>query len=100
MKIKEFKNGNFNVQLEPNYDTTADSQHLIVALCNSTECDFELLSEEYCLGNSEIGQDLYNNKLDKLYVVTGSMLQDFRQGKSVKLYTCCKPPCHLNDINI
>lgn len=92
MKITEFKNGNFNVQLEPDYDTSADSQHLIVALCNSAECDFELQGEEYCLGNSEIAQNLYNNKLDKLYVVTGSMLRDFRQGKSVKLYASdCNP---------
>lgn len=92
MKIKEFKNKNFNVHLEPNYDTIADSQYLIAALCNSAECDFQLLGDEYCLGNSEIGQDLYNSKLDKSYVVTGSMLRDFRQGKSVKLYACdCNP---------
>lgn len=86
MKIKEFKNGNFNVkvdEIEPGF--TPD---LVFELCNSHELDFVIAGDEGCVSNYDMYYPLYNHKTDMLYYPTGNDCQAYAEGKSVKLVGC------------
>ena len=83
MIITGFKNGNFNVKHEADYDYSND---LIEQLCNSSELDFMLAGDEGCFGNFDMYYPLYNAYTDMLYLPTGSDCHKYRQGKAVKLY--------------
>ena len=88
MKIKRFKNGNFNVTMEPRFDLDdyfpmqdREGHNLVFMLCNSAELDFrpcETLTDAYCVG-------LYNDNTGKGYLVTGKDVEKWWQGKTVKL---------------
>ena len=83
MIIKRFKNGNFNVKHEADYDYSND---LIEQLCNSIELDFMIAGDEGCFGNFDMYYPLYNAYIDRLYLITGSDCTLYQAGKTVKLY--------------
>ena len=83
MIIKRFKNGNFNVKYEADYDYSND---LIEQLCNSADLDFTIAGDEGCAGNWDMYYPLYNAYTDMIYLPTGSDCHKYRQGKAVKLY--------------
>ena len=77
MKIVKFKNGNFNVTMEPRFDL----DNLVFMLCDSAELDFrpcETLTDCYCVG-------LYNDNTGKGYLVTGKDVERWQHRKMVKL---------------
>ena len=80
MKIKAFKNGNFNVKSESLGDA-----NLISDLCNSHELDFQIAGDEGCASNYDMYYPLYNHYTGLLYLVLGKDCQDYEQGKTVKL---------------
>ena len=92
MKIVKFKNGNFNVTMEPQFDlddkfslNDREGNNLVFMLCNSAELDFrpcETLTDAYCVG---LYVGLYNDNTGKGYFVTGSDMERWKQGKTVKL---------------
>ena len=82
MIIKRFNNGNFNVRHEADYDYSND---LIEQLCNSAELDFCTDSEYWCLGNYGMAMDLFNYKTGLSYIVTDSDIEQFKQGRTIKL---------------
>ena len=83
MYIKQFKNGNFNVKHEADYDY---KDNLIDQLCNSSDLDFMPAGDEGCFGNWDMYYPLYNAYTDMLYLPTGSDCMAYRAGKTVKLY--------------
>lgn len=81
MIITKYKNGNFRVRKED-----IDDENLIVALCNSAELDFELVGEEYCLGNAiGMAYDLYNANTGLTYSVTSEDMHKWKYIYSVFL---------------
>lgn len=79
MKIVEFKNGNFNVKKE---NGDAD---LLQSLLYSAELDFQVAGDEGCASNYDMYYPLYNSYTDKLYLILGSEMASFEEGKTIKL---------------
>jgi hypothetical protein len=79
MKIVAFKNGNFNVKKE---DGDFD---LLESLIYSAELDFQVAGDEGCATNYDMYYPLYNAYTDKLYLVLGSEMASFEEGKTIKL---------------
>ena len=82
MIIKRFYNGNFNVKHDPEYDY---NDNLIEQLCCSAELDFCTASEYWSLGNYGMAMDLFNYKTGLSYIVTDSDIEQFKQGRTIKL---------------
>ena len=82
MIIKRFNNGNFNVKHEADYDY---NYNLIEQLCCSAELDFCTASEWWTLGNYGMAMDLFNYKTGLTYIVTYSDIEQFKQGRTIKL---------------
>ena len=87
MIIKRFKNGNFNVKHEADYDY---NDNLIEQLCYSAELDFCTTSEWWSLGNWSLddygmAMDLFNYKTGLIYIVTDSDIEQFKHGRIIKL---------------
>lgn len=82
LTIRQFKNGNFNIKAD------AVGQNLLEDLHNCADTDFMLFGEVSTVGNSEVSYKFYNNYTDKLYLVLGSEVEDYKQGRSVKLRPC------------
>lgn len=76
MRIKKFKNGNFNFQREPFFDEDKD---LLFLICDSIELDFEFGEAD------SSGYWLYNTNTDKNYLLTYKDEQDFMEGKTIRL---------------
>lgn len=85
MIVKKFKNGNYNVKMEPD-DFNSEST-LINLLWALGDHDCTLFGDEYCLGNA-IGMavDVYDCYTDKLVRIPYFILDDLKMGKTVKLY--------------
>lgn len=81
MRIKKFKNGNFNFQREPFFDEDKD---LLFLLCDSIELDFELKEADCGMGYIG-GHRLYNANTDKEYFLSYKDIDDFKKGRTVKL---------------
>lgn len=92
MKIKKYKNGNFSVQREPDYDTPLDDPdfgcglNLVFDLVNSAELDFNLAGDEGCAGNFDMYYPLYNYHTGLLYLSTGANCKKYAEGEWVHLY--------------
>lgn len=82
MIIKQFKNGNFNVKHEADYDY---NDNLIEQLCYSAELDFYTDSEWWSLGNDCMALDLFNYNTGLTYIVTDSDIEQFKHGRTIKL---------------
>lgn len=83
MLIKKFKNGNFNVKYEADYDY---NDNLIEQLCNSAELDFCTSAEWWSLGNHGMAMTLFNYKTGLSYNVTKRDIERFKHYKTIKLY--------------
>lgn len=99
MNIKKFKNGNFNLRFEPDFDKddygreiTSDNCRdrqecnalglLAVLICNSMEMDFLLQDKAERFASDYI---LFNANTQMYYKVTFQDALDFFNGKSIKL---------------
>lgn len=79
MKIKAFKNGNFNVKADET------GRELLYDLVNSIELDFTIVGDEGCASNYEMYYPLYNFHTGMLYLVLGQDCENYKQGKTVKI---------------
>lgn len=90
MKIVKFNNGNFNVRRE-----SGDDMHLVCAVCNSAELDFDIIEECVSLGNACVGTELYNYNTARYYMVTPDDFKQWCAGFVVKLRGYTKGECHV-----
>ena len=88
--IKEFKNGNLVIKFAPdemeklNAGRVSEIELLSWAL-DSLDC--YIIGEEFCLSNYDMGCQVYNLQLDRLYIVSFTDIETkLKQGKSLKLY--------------
>lgn len=92
MKIRKYKNGNFAVKREPDYDSPIDDEgfgrglNLVFDLVNSAELDFELAGEEGCAGNFDMYYPLYNAYTGLLYLILGADCARYASGEWVHIY--------------
>lgn len=101
MEIRRYKNGNFAVKREPEYDLPLNDSdfgnglNLIGDLVNSGELDFTIAGESGCAGNYAMYHPLYNAYTGLLYLPTDYDCSDYAAGKWVHLYG---RPLDENDI--
>jgi hypothetical protein len=85
MRIHKFKNGNVNIQYEPDYDKELKTfEDMVCLIANQMELDVTDLGDPECWGNAiGIAYPLYtvNGKTD---IFSGDF-ERFRNGKSLKL---------------
>lgn len=90
MKIKRFKNDNFNVRFEKNYRACLETSNCFVRLLwdlDSANTDFYMIGEEWSAGNYDIGITLYNAYTGLFYNVLYNSISDaITSGKTLKLY--------------
>lgn len=84
MYIKKFKNGNFNVKFESDYDSE-EMSILLYAVLNSSELDFISNCEPFSAGNFDCYYELENVNNGYIYIIYGSDIEDYKLGKTVKL---------------
>lgn len=83
MIVKQFKNGNFNLQKEINYDSDEEGlAELVVRICNSAEMDFTI-QKDALIGLSYYW--LFNFNTNKFYSVDKNDAMNFDNGKVIKL---------------
>ena len=80
MKIVKFNNGNFNVRRE-----SGDDMHLVCAVCNSAELDFDIAEECVNLGNDCVGTEFYNCNTARYYMILPDDFKQWCAGFVVKL---------------
>ena len=88
MKYKEFENGNVNLKID-DMKELEDSREssLVLLLWELMEHDFEIVSEEYCLSNYDIGVSLYNLRNQKEYTLSyNDVYNKLEKGHTMKLY--------------
>lgn len=91
MQIRKYKNGNFAVKREPDYDIPLDDPdfgkglNLLFDLVNSHELDFQIAGDEGCAGNYAMYYPLYNAYTGLLYLPTDYDCNDYVTGKWVHL---------------
>lgn len=91
MSIKEFKNGNINLKLEcdlTDIDRTNENDLLADLLngCMDSK-DVYMIGDIGCYGNDECYANLYNVRLDKVYIyLIGKSYNTLASGKTLKLY--------------
>lgn len=101
MEIRKYKNGNFAVKREPEYDLPLNDSdfgnglNLIGDLVNSSELDFDIAGDSGCAGNYAMYHPLYNAYTGLLYLPTDYDCNDYTAGKWVHLYS---RPLDENDI--
>lgn len=88
MKITEFKNGNINVKFEKeDYSIIERESNLIALLWGLEWKDTYLIGEEFCLSNFDTGCMLYNCRLDLVYTLSFSELNNItKSGLTMKLF--------------
>lgn len=87
MKIKKYKNGNFAVKREPDYDSHDErGMELLIDLCNSSELDFVIAGDEGCAGNYDMYYPLYNAYTGMMYLPTGKDCSNYNFGEWIHLY--------------
>lgn len=91
MKIRKYKNGNFAVKREPDYDSPLDDDfgrglNLVFDLVNSAELDFELAGDEGCADNYDMYYPLYNAYTGLLYLILGADCARYASGEWVHIY--------------
>lgn len=90
MKIKRFKNDNFNVMFGKDYRACLETSNCFVRLLwdlDSANTDFYMIGEEWSAGNFEMGITLYNACSGLCYnVLYGSISRAITYGKTLKLY--------------
>ena len=87
--IKEYKNGNMSVHFDTDTITDIASGKIsaVEALLWELEWkDTYVIGEGYCLSNYDTGFTVYNCRLDKVYIVSGSALDKAATGYTLKLY--------------
>lgn len=87
--IKEFKNGNISVKFDTDTMTDINKGKIdaVEALLWELEWkDTYVIGEGYCLSNYDMGFTVYNCRLDKVYIVSGSALDRAATGYTLKLY--------------
>lgn len=87
--IKEFKNGNISVKFDKDTMTDIASGKIdaVEALLWELEWkDTYVIGEGYCLSNYDTGFTVYNCRLDKVYIVSGTALDRAVAGYTLKLY--------------
>lgn len=88
-ETREFKNGNINIKFfdenikDLKSGKFSDIELLSFALDN---VDTYFIGEEFCLSNYEMGVELYNCRIDKIYILAFSDLEKLASGKTLKLY--------------
>lgn len=87
---KEFNNGNINIKL--NRDTlaeiatgrTSDIENISWLL---ESIDTYFIGEEFCLSNCDMGAELYNCRIDRVYIISFTDIENvLKSGKTLKLY--------------
>lgn len=79
VRIAQFKNGNFNIQ------SPRKGHNLLEDIMYSSILDFVSFGEEQSLGNYDMEYPLYNLHTDRIYYVSGSDIESYKQGNMVKL---------------
>lgn len=84
MLVKRFKNGNFNVKMErEDFNRESTLVNLIWAL---GDYDCSIFGEEYCIGNWEMGLDMFCHYNGMIIRIPYSVLEELENWKTVKLY--------------
>ena len=83
---KEFKNGNISIHYDADTIEQAKSDEILTisSILDGIDCYF--VGDTFCLNNYETGHLVYNTYSDLVYIFAWSLLEDLKQGKTIKLY--------------
>lgn len=63
-----------------------DTQNLVIALLWEWSLDFAVAGEDGCMGNYDMYTPLYNYSNDKLYLVSHSEAEKWKEGEIIRIY--------------
>lgn len=84
MAMQRFKNGNIHFRLD-DWDNVSDYESDVVNFINLHD-DLNLIGDEFCISNYEMGFMLYDWYSDRFYIISFSDCERFMQGKTVITY--------------
>lgn len=83
---KEYKNGNITIKYDSETIKEAEKDEILTVSSVLEWLDCSFVGETYCLNNWETGHTLYNCYSDLVYIFPWRLLEDLKQGKTVRLY--------------
>ena len=63
-----------------------DTQNLMIALLWELSLDFAIAGEDGCMGNYDMYTPLYSYKTDKLYLISHSEAEKWKEGEIIRIY--------------
>ena len=85
MITKRYKNGNMTFKAEKE-ELEKPDQIFEDFLYSTTDFDLEILGDEFCISNYEMGMCLYSFYTDMKYIVPFSLIDELKEGKTIRLY--------------
>lgn len=87
MYIREFKHGNIHIKYAPGEIIPVEDNSVLVNVLNELDMiDTYMMSEYgYSLGNYHCGIDLYNLRIDCIYIITTIDIENLKAGKMIVL---------------
>lgn len=85
MITKRYKNGNMTFKAEKE-ELEKPNQIFDTFLNSASDLDCLIWGDEFCISNFEMGMCLYSFYTDMKYIVPFSLIDELKEGKTIRLY--------------